>query len=55
MNHSITRFIDFCPSSGILNNSKHNILETGLFPSSGEGSEKPALMAESGETYRIRL
>jgi hypothetical protein len=32
-----------CPSSGILVTRKHNVSETGFFPSSGEG-ETPTLL-----------
>jgi hypothetical protein len=35
---------ELCPSSGILNTRKHNVSETYVIRSSGEGKETPSLM-----------
>jgi hypothetical protein len=35
---------ELCPASGILNTRKHNVFETRLFSSSGEGRETRTLL-----------
>jgi hypothetical protein len=44
LGHSVS---GLCQSSGILNTRNHDILETGLFPSSGERKETPTLLGTS--------